>query len=250
MNRWLGQQNLSFDAGTIARLGKERIRSFLKEFMESRWPLGMRGEERVKWLDITSKWIVDACEYIAESFGDVDQMFMVQREGRFVALTPQLVYTVLVQLPGVGSKKAAMIAKDFAIASKLGIYNPMFEGLRKRMRRRGLTLLFKDEYFSEVPVDIHVARVFIRLGLLGRKASLYRGVLDSEERLRQAILELTPYIQNIARIIYPELPGLVDIVLWDVGREHCKVHHPECAECPLNKACDYSKTGNTSIRST
>ncbi|RLG85019.1 MAG: hypothetical protein DRO15_08020 [Thermoprotei archaeon] len=65
MYHQLKQQNLNFDANTIAKLGKERIRSFLEEFMINKWPSMMSREDRVDQLEKTSQWIVDACRYIA-----------------------------------------------------------------------------------------------------------------------------------------------------------------------------------------
>ena len=49
-------------------------------------------------------------------------------------------------------------------------------------------------------------------------------------------------IQNLARIIYPENPGLVDLLIWKIGREWC-VNPPTCEKdhdvCPLSSICDY-----------
>ena len=76
-------------------------------------------------------------------------------------------------------------------------------------------------HFSEVPVDRHIKRVFRRLGF-----ARYSEPQD---------------FQNLARLIYPENPGLVDAFIWKLGREICRTYSPKCPECPLAKICDYYK---------
>jgi hypothetical protein len=122
---------------------------------------------------------------------------------------------MLRQFPGIGPKKASMIARDFGAGSCQLIC------LIERLKGRGVDLKVTHIYFTEMPVDVHVRRVFERLGF-----SRYRQSQD---------------FQNLARIIYPENPGLVDLFIWNLGRKVCK-DKPKCQECPLNNICDeYSK---------
>jgi len=97
-----------------------------------------------------------------------------------------------------------------------------FKSVKARLQKRGINLTITQAHFSEIPVDVHVRRVFRRLGFWR-----YSEPQD---------------FQNLARIIYPENPGLVDEFIWRLGRETCK-SHPKCEECPLSSVCEYRGRG-------
>lgn len=80
-----------------------------------------------------------------------------------------------------------------------------------------------------MPIDIHIKRVLQRLGF-GR----YNRPQD---------------VQNLARLICPENPGMVDDLIWKVGREFCK-SKPECGKCPLINACDFPHKKHIKRRTT
>ena len=44
-----------------------------------------------------------------------------------------------------------------------------------------------------------------------------------------------------ARELWPEFPGMVDVVLWEVGRELCRPLDPECHQCFMAAACPSAK---------
>ncbi|KPU46126.1 hypothetical protein OXPF_02360 [Oxobacter pfennigii] len=81
---------------------------------------------------------------------------------------------------------------------------------------------FSDYSFIDVAPDVHVLKVFQRLGL-------------------------TPYVPDgeIARIytiakareLNPEFPGLVNSLCWEVGREYCSPQNPRCQSCPFSEFC-------------
>lgn len=65
--------------------------------------------------------------------------------------------------------------------------------------------------------DAHTRRVFLRTGLVDRS------------EVRQ--------IAAVARRLYPDLPGALDLPAWDIGRRWCWPANPDCPTCPLNCAC-------------
>jgi endonuclease-3 len=99
----------------------------------------------------------------------------------------------LVELPGVGRKTAACVL--------LFAY-----GLR------------------DVPVDTHVSRVGIRLGLLDLGAPF--------ERLHDEMLALTPAGEELE----------LHVNLLRHGRRTCHARSPECFTCPLARMCPSRKT--------
>jgi len=72
-----------------------------------------------------------------------------------------------------------------------------------------------------LPVDTHVHRVSLRLGLVPPKASAEKANMLLEAQL--APDAYYPFHLNVIRH----------------GREVCKAHKPLCAICPLTAECDY-----------
>lgn len=83
---------------------------------------------------------------------------------------------------------------------------------------RQFDVQLKDKSSIDVSPDIHIMRIFYRLGLI-----------SSEKAKEEAIY--------MARALYPEYPGLVDYSCWYVGRNYCHPHIPNCTECPFKTFC-------------
>jgi endonuclease III len=78
----------------------------------------------------------------------------------------------------------------------------------------------------QMPVDVHVHRVSIRLGLIGKKVTA-----DNAHALLQALLP------NDAQTIYNFHKGLLRH-----GQRICVFERPRCNKCPITDLCDYYKT--------
>jgi len=106
------------------------------------------------------------------------------------------------EFDGIGSKKAHMAA---AILRDSG------------------ELAGRDFEAINVAVDVHVCRVWKRLGLV--KSSNVRE------------------IHAVASELHPKYPGALDSPTWTVGRDWCHAHEPDCSgdgvgkPCPLQKQC-------------
>ena len=83
---------------------------------------------------------------------------------------------------------------------------------------RGFKIKFKDYYSIDMSADVHVKRVFHRLGLTEKKAS-------PEEIIYRA------------RGFYPEFPGLLDSPCWNIGRDWCRPRNPKCGQCYMKSVC-------------
>lgn len=70
----------------------------------------------------------------------------------------------------------------------------------------------------EISPDIHVKRVFRRLGFISRDAT--------NDELIYAARELNP-----------DYPGIFDLSCWYIGRNYCHQRKPDCRNCYLNKYC-------------
>ena len=100
-----------------------------------------------------------------------------------------------------------------------------FEGIGPKIATMAANILSRDfkiplsDYFSiDISADVHIRRVFARLGICPEDASV-----------EQVIYK--------ARSLYPEFPGLMDLPCWEIGRNWCKPHKPECGFCHMNDIC-------------
>ena len=75
-------------------------------------------------------------------------------------------------------------------------------------------------------MDVHVHRLSIRLGLIGKKVTA-----DNAHALLQALLP------NDAQTIYNFHKGLLRH-----GQRICVFERPRCKQCELTDLCDYYKT--------
>lgn len=75
-----------------------------------------------------------------------------------------------------------------------------------------------EDYASiDVKPDVHVTRVFYRLGFIDRRNEA------------EAV--------SAARKLNPSYPGKLDAPAWRVGRTWCHADEPDCQGCPLSSAC-------------
>ena len=95
--------------------------------------------------------------------------------------------------PKIGTMAANMLARDFKIP-------------------------VADRISIDISPDVHVMRVFRRLGLLEENAS-------NEELI------------YLARELNPQYPGIFDLSVWEIGRNWCKPNNPQCEDCELVECC-------------
>ncbi|MEM2618655.1 MAG: hypothetical protein QW356_04120 [Candidatus Hadarchaeales archaeon] len=215
--KWMQQEGMEFKASNVGSLGKEKLKNWLEKYMQDKWPRRMKREKREKWLDKISEDIILTCQKISNEYNDdPDNIFIpptkeIMSNG-IIELPVPHVYFVLRQFDGIGKKKASMIARDF------GKGCDWLNSINSRLKNKGIEIKVTQAHFTEMPIDVHVRKVLRRLGFLRR----YNEPQD---------------IQNLARMIFPENPGLVDDLIWRVGRKFCKTE-PNCEKCPLTEVCD------------
>lgn len=101
------------------------------------------------------------------------------------------------EFKGIGIKIATMTANSLAREFKI----PM-----------------RDYICIDISPDVHVKRVFKRLGFISKDAS-------NDELI------------YCARELNPEYPGIFDFSAWEIGRNWCHPKKPDCKNCYLNKYC-------------
>jgi len=83
---------------------------------------------------------------------------------------------------------------------------------------REFKLPMKDYICVDISPDVHVKRVFKRLGLISKDAG-------NDELI------------YCARELNPEYPGIFDLPVFEIGRSRCHPRKPDCQNCYLNKYC-------------
>jgi endonuclease III len=76
---------------------------------------------------------------------------------------------------------------------------------------------FNDLNRIDVKPDVHVIRVFYRLGFISKA--------DSQSALLAA------------RKLNPAYPGALDAGVWLIGRKYCNATGPVCQQCPIDSCC-------------
>jgi endonuclease III len=75
-----------------------------------------------------------------------------------------------------------------------------------------------DQASIDVSPDVHIRRVFERLGYTHPHADDYE-------------------IIYTARELNPSYPGVFDLSVWEVGRNWCRPSAPACDKCYLSSCC-------------
>jgi endonuclease-3 len=100
-----------------------------------------------------------------------------------------------------------------------------FEGIGPKIATMAANILARDfkipfaDYVSiDISADVHVRRVFGRLGLCASDASTEKVIYK-------------------ARALHPEFPGMMDLACWEIGRKWCKPSNPDCLSCFMSSLC-------------
>jgi len=108
-----------------------------------------------------------------------------------------------------------------SLIEKLQGYYDGFKGIGER----NVYEFLKEIGFSTIKPDLQVRKVFLRLGLIGEKASVEEIV-----KIGKTIAEETN-----------ERPCTIDWLLWRFGSEVCKTKNPLCDKCSFDESCSYRR---------
>jgi len=114
-----------------------------------------------------------------------------------------------------GNLQSGTIAKRFLQFEGIGI---KIASMATNILAREFRIPMKDKMGIDISPDVHVRRVFTRLGLISKNSS-------NDELIYRA------------RELNPSYPGIFDPSAWEIGREWCRPQNPSCNLCYLNKYC-------------
>jgi endonuclease III len=93
----------------------------------------------------------------------------------------------------------------------------------------------RDHRTMDVKPDVHVIRVFSRLGLMRESIAATDGGVEPDcKRNSSADAKLAI---RVARRLHPEFPAKLDTALWRIGRTWCHASSPDCAACRVVLVC-------------
>lgn len=143
---------------------------------------------------------------------------------RYVERVPRWVVSAADRVLHVYGGDAGAIWGDEPLAIELQQRLESFAGIGQKKAAMAVEILTRDLKVpirslqgSDVAVDVHIRRVFLRAGLAERDEPAH--LIDQ------------------ARRAHPERPGDLDLPAWDIGRRWCRPRDPGCADCPLAEVC-------------
>ena len=168
-----------FEFERLLKLEKDTITSI---FMDKRYKFGMRYPNN------KAKYFHNAIMRIHENYDNDASRIWANKP------TSSEVVRNFLGFKGIGIKIATMAANILVREFKIELL---------------------DKCCIDISPDVHVMRVFSRLGLISKDAKI-------EELI------------YCARQLYPEYPGVFDLPAWKIGTKLCRPKNPDCVNCYLN----------------
>ena len=144
---------------------------------------------------------------------------------RFPSGMAAVVHSAISRIRGQYGGNASRIWRDRPSSAEVVYRFLEFDGVGPKIATMAANILarqfkvpFSDYYSIDVSADVHVRRVFGRLGLVGNTASVEQIVYR-------------------ARDLNPAFPGLLDRAAFWAGRNWCKPVDPLCGECDISNVC-------------
>lgn len=144
---------------------------------------------------------------------------------RFVQKMANFFFLAVQHLGNKYESQASLIWSDLPSSATVVYRFLKFDGIGPKIASMATNILAREfkvpfsDYFSiDISADVHVRRVFGRLGLT-----------PSDATVDQLIFR--------ARGFHPEFPGLLDFPAWEIGRNWCKPRKPKCGGCYMKDLC-------------
>lgn len=146
---------------------------------------------RPRYITDAPHTVKELCQIIVNEFDSDTSKMWENRTSREVKATFQRIYGVG---PGISSMIVLLLERCYGVR-----FNDI------------------DHRNMDVKPDVHIVRVFHRLGFIS--------VPDETEALKAA------------RRLNPEYPGAIDPPTWIIGKKWCAPFAPQCRSCPVNEVC-------------
>jgi endonuclease III len=115
----------------------------------------------------------------------------------------------------INNPKSATVGRRFLEFEGVGI---KIATMATNILARDFKIPMQDKICIDISPDIHVRRVFNRLGFISDSNNIEELIYCAKE-------------------LYPEYPGIFDFSAWEIGRNWCRPKNPDCSNCYLNDYC-------------
>ena len=110
---------------------------------------------------------------------------------------------------------SAAVVNRFLKFSGAGI---KIASMAAKILARQFKIKLSDYHYIDVSPDVHVKRVFYRIGFI-----------ENTDNIDELLY--------CARELNPEYPGVFDLSCWEIGKYYCRPKNPDCMKCMLEKNC-------------
>lgn len=163
--------------------------------------------------------------FLKLSENDLLKLFKENSLHRFNETMAKCFYKAIQKIHQDYNDKASLIWKENLRSGTIAQRFLQFEGIGIKIASMATNILarefripMKDKMGIDISPDVHVRRVFTRLGLISKNSS-------NDELI------------YCARELNPSYPGIFDPSAWEIGREWCRPQNPSCNYCYLNESC-------------
>ena len=186
---------------------------------EVAWRLPYRLLERLGYLDLKK---------IVSEENSVKSLELIIKKKpalhRFPKKVAEYIYSAMHDVVSIYNGNVSLIWKEDKNAGHVIEKLKKFKGISHKKAALGVLILMRDFNLKfdnleqvDIAADVHVTRVFSKMGLVENGAP-----------------EL---VVKKAREINPEFPGSLSSAFWVVGRNYCHSDKPNCDSCPFLKFC-------------
>lgn len=190
---------------------------------EKAWLIPWRAQQRLGTLDFNRLLLLEQ--------SDVVNLFIQPPPlHRYKEIMADVFFSAIQQINKQYSGNAAAIWNGKPSSATLVRRFLEFKGAGQKIATMAANILVRDmkipvsdKYSIDISIDVQIRRTFERLGLVREGGS-------NEELIYRA------------RELNPEYPGILDLSLWEIGRQWCRPQNPECVKCYLEKHCPTGKS--------
>jgi len=159
------------------------------------------------------------------SLNEIQQIFFNKSFHRFNKIMAGYFYKAVQKIEKDYKGDASQIWKDNMSCGIIFERFLQFEGVGIKIASmatncllREFKLPLKDKSWIDISPDVHIRRVFKRLGFVQNNSSVEEVIFA-------------------ARKLNPSYPGVFDLPSWEIARKWCHPNNPECQNCYITEYC-------------
>jgi len=167
----------------------------------------------------------DFANFCTLTFDQINNIFQERKLHRFNKIMANCFYHAIQKINYDYNGDASLIWKENYLCDTVLQRFLQFKGVGIKIATMATNSLIreykiplKNKSHIDISPDVHVRRVFTRIGLIEKNSS-------------------TDELLYCARSLYPDYPGVFDLPTWQIGRTWCRPDMPDCSSCYITNVC-------------